>query len=140
MISICHNRQLVLYSYIRLWQYTNNHHYNKVSPMPHFNTDCKFEKGLLAQTELEDASRSLKAIAHPLRLQILCKLGTEEASVQEIVDSVGTSQSNISQHLGVMRDKGVLIARKVANRVFYRIGSESILRLVGSAKQNNTQH
>lgn len=108
--------------------------------MPHFNTDCKFEKGLLAQTELEDASRSLKAIAHPLRLQILCKLGTEEASVQEIVDSVGTSQSNISQHLGVMRDKGVLIARKVANRVFYRIGSESILRLVGSAKQNNTQH
>lgn len=102
--------------------------------MTHFNTDCKFEKGLLAQTELEDASRSLKAIAHPLRLQILCKLGTQEVSVQDIVESVGTSQSNISQHLGVMRDKGVLASRKEANKVFYRIESESILRLVGNAK------
>jgi len=100
----------------------------------HFNTDCKFEKGLLAKTELEDASRSLKAIAHPLRLQILCKLGVDEVSVQDIVKSVGTSQSNISQHLGVMRDKGVLASRKEANKVFYRIESESILRLVGNAK------
>ena len=102
--------------------------------MAHFNTDCKFKKGLLAQTELEDASRSLKAIAHPLRLQILCKLGVEEVSVQDIVESVGTSQSNISQHLGVMRDKGVLAARKEANKVYYRIESEPILRLVGNAK------
>lgn len=102
--------------------------------MAHFNTDCKFEKGLLAQTELEDASRSLKAIAHPLRLQILCKLGMEEVSVQDIVESVGTSQSNISQHLGVMRDKGVLATRKEANKVYYRIESEPILRLVGKSK------
>lgn len=102
--------------------------------MSHFNDDCKFDKGLLANIELEDASRSLKAIAHPLRLQILCKLGFQEVSVQDIVDSVGTSQSNISQHLSVMRDKGVLSSRKVANRVFYRIEDDAILRLVGTKR------
>ena len=105
--------------------------------MSHYIADCKFDEGLLANTKLEDASRSLKAIAHPLRLQILCKLGTEEVSVQDIVDSVGTSQSNISQHLGVMRDKGVLASRKVANRVFYRIEDDAILRLIGD---NKTSH
>ena len=48
------------------------------------------------QEDVETASRSLKAMSHPLRLMILCKLGESEFSVQDIVDNVGTSQSNIS--------------------------------------------
>lgn len=73
----------------------------------------------------------MKAIAHPLRLQILCVLGDQEISVQDIVDQVGTSQSNISQHLGILREKGVLATRKHANRVYYRIGDLRTLKLVG---------
>ena len=46
-------------------------------------------------------------MSHPLRLKILCILGDSEFSVQDIVDTVGTSQSNISQHLGILKDKGV---------------------------------
>ena len=42
------------------------------------------------QKDVETASRSLKAMSHPLRLMILCKLGEEEFSVQDIVDNVGT--------------------------------------------------
>ena len=60
------------------------------------------------QKDVETASRSLKAMSHPLRLMILCKLGEDEFSVQDIVDNVGTSQSNISQHLAILRDKGIL--------------------------------
>ncbi|PIV71847.1 MAG: ArsR family transcriptional regulator, partial [Rhodocyclales bacterium CG17_big_fil_post_rev_8_21_14_2_50_68_7] len=63
---------------------------------------------------IETAARALKAISHPLRLQILCMLGPGEACVQEIVEAVGTSQSNVSQHLAILRDKGVLVARKEA--------------------------
>ena len=48
---------------------------------------------------IEQASRAMKAMSHPLRLKILCVLGDREVSVQDIVESVGTSQSNISQHL-----------------------------------------
>ena len=61
------------------------------------------EQLLKKQEHIDMASRVLKAIAHPLRLKILCVLGSEELSVQEIVDCVGTSQSNISQHLAILR-------------------------------------
>ena len=82
------------------------------------------------QKDVETASRSLKAMSHPLRLMILCKLGEGEFSVQDIVDNVGTSQSNISQHLGILKDKGVLTTRKEANKVFYRVSDERTLKLL----------
>lgn len=80
--------------------------------------------------EIDRAARVLKAMAHPLRLKILCKLGECEASVQDIVAGVGTTQSNISQHLAIMRDKGVLMSRRSANRVYYRVGDPNLMRLV----------
>jgi len=80
--------------------------------------------------DIDRASRSLKAMSHPLRLKILCTLGDKEISVQDIVDKVGTSQSNISQHLAILRDKGILDSRKDANRVYYRVGDSRTLRLI----------
>jgi DNA-binding transcriptional ArsR family regulator len=80
--------------------------------------------------DIQQASQAIKAIAHPLRLKILCVLGDQEISVQDIVERVGTSQSNISQHLAILRDKGVLSTRKDANRVFYRVGDLRTLKLV----------
>ena len=81
--------------------------------------------------DIQQAAQAIKAIAHPLRLKILCVLGDQEVSVQDIVEQVGTSQSNISQHLAILRDKGVLATRKDANRVYYRIGDLRTLKLVG---------
>lgn len=80
--------------------------------------------------QIETAARALKAISHPLRLKILCVVGDEEVCVQDIVDAVGTSQSNISQHLGILRDKGVLQTRKDANRVYYRVADQRTLQLI----------
>lgn len=89
------------------------------------------EKKLIDRDEdILQASLAIKAIAHPLRLKILCVLGGDEISVQDIVDNVGTSQSNISQHLAILRDKGVLCTRKDANRVFYRVNDPRTLKLV----------
>jgi ArsR family transcriptional regulator len=87
--------------------------------------------GLITRDEdIERAARSLKAMAHPLRLKILCVLGDQEISVQDIVDRVGTTQSNISQHLAILRDKGILSTRKEANRVFYRVDDSRTLSLI----------
>ena len=83
------------------------------------------------EEDIQQAAQAIKAIAHPLRLKILCVLGDQEVSVQDIVEQVGTSQSNISQHLAILRDKGVLATRKDANRVYYRIGDLRTLKLVG---------
>ncbi len=85
--------------------------------------------------DIERASRSIKAMSHPLRLKILCALSNKEISVQDIVAMVGTSQSNISQHLAILRDKGILISRKDANRVFYRVGDARTLRLIGMMRE-----
>jgi len=93
--------------------------------------DFEGELALLEGDEdIDRASRSLKAMSHPLRLKILCTLGDQEVSVQDIVDQVGTSQSNISQHLAILRDKGILTSRKDANRVFYRVSDNRTLRLI----------
>ncbi|RMG31108.1 MAG: ArsR family transcriptional regulator [Gammaproteobacteria bacterium] len=93
------------------------------------------EELLCHEEDIERASRSLKAMSHPLRLKILCTLGDREVSVQEIVEQVGTSQSNISQHLAILRDKGILVSRKDANRVFYRVGDARTLALIGMMRE-----
>ncbi len=93
--------------------------------------DSPFLNLMDKQEHVELAARALKAIAHPLRLKILCVLGDQEVCVLDIVDRVGTSQSNISQHLAILREKGVLLTRKDANRVFYRVGDRRTLQLVG---------
>ena len=88
-------------------------------------------KGLIGHDEdIERAARSMKAMSHPLRLKILCILGKYELSVQDIVDQVGTSQSNISQHLAILRDKNIVSSRKDANRVYYRVSDSRTLHLI----------
>jgi DNA-binding transcriptional ArsR family regulator len=86
---------------------------------------------LVGRTEqIEQAALAMKSISHPLRLKILCVLGEQEVSVQDIVDAVGTTQSNVSQHLATMRSKGILQTRKDANRVYYRVSDQRTLDLV----------
>jgi ArsR family transcriptional regulator len=85
--------------------------------------------------EIEQAARAMKAISHPLRLRILCVLYSGEIAVQEIVEACGTTQSNISQHLGILRDKKILKSRKQANKVFYRIADPRTLALVSMMRQ-----
>ena len=84
---------------------------------------------------IKEASAAMQAMAHPLRLKILCLVGNQELSVLEIVDAVGTSQSNISQHLAVLRDTGVLKARKEANKVFYRINDPRVLEMIALTRR-----
>ncbi len=98
------------------------------------------ENLLASDDDIERASRSLKAMSHPLRLKILCTLGDQEVSVQDIVEQVGTSQSNISQHLAILRDKGILASRKDANRVFYRVSDFRTLQLIGMMRQVFCSH
>lgn len=79
-------------------------------------------------------ANALKAMAHPLRWKILCSLGKSELSVGEIVEKTGTSQSNISQHLEQLRNKNILVSRKEANRIYYRIRNDQLLELIGTMR------
>jgi DNA-binding transcriptional ArsR family regulator len=81
--------------------------------------------------DTELTANTIKAMAHPLRWKILCTLGEDEMSVGDIVEKTGTSQSNISQHLEQLRNKNILVSRKEANRIFYRIRNFKLLELIG---------
>ena len=91
---------------------------------------------LIGKSEnIREASAAMQAMAHPLRLKILCLVGNQELSVLEIVDAVGTTQSNISQHLAVLRDHGILKSRKEANKVFYRIEDPRVLKMISLTRE-----
>lgn len=92
------------------------------------------------ENDIAKATKCLKAMSHPLRLKILCILGHGPASVQEIVEQVGTTQSNVSQHLAILRDKGLLTFDKRANRVFYRIDDERTLKLIEMIRDVFCEH
>ena len=92
------------------------------------------------EEDFDRAAYSIKAMAHPLRLKILCHLGEGRSSVLEIVSACGTSQSNIFQHLGLLRDKGILGCKKEANKVFYFIQDARTMKLISLMREVFCNH
>ena len=91
---------------------------------------------LIGRSEnIRQASEAMQAMAHPLRLKILCLVGDQELSVLEIVEAVGTTQSNVSQHLAVLKGHGMLASRKAANKVYYRIGDPGVLKMIALTRE-----
>jgi DNA-binding transcriptional ArsR family regulator len=86
---------------------------------------------LIGKSEnIEQAAVAMQAMAHPMRIKILCMLSSGELPVQEIVDAVGTTQSNVSQHLGILKASGMISAKRDATRVLYRIADKRVLRMI----------
>ncbi|MBU0608241.1 MAG: metalloregulator ArsR/SmtB family transcription factor [Armatimonadetes bacterium] len=71
-----------------------------------------------------------RALAHPARLQILMKIVEGELCVQDLQDDLERNQPNISQHLTVLRDRGLVIAERKGKRVCYRPADERIVELI----------
>ncbi len=84
---------------------------------------------------LERAARCLKVLAHPIRLLIIHLLGEGELSVQDLEKAVGISQSSVSQHLGLLKDKEILESRRVAQQVFYRLRDPRLLQLTAITRE-----
>jgi DNA-binding transcriptional ArsR family regulator len=93
------------------------------------------EDDVPAEEDTTLTANALKAMAHPLRWRILCVLGDEEMPVNEIVEKIGTSQSNISQHLELLKRKNILVSRREANRVYYRIRNSQLLLLIDNMSE-----
>jgi ArsR family transcriptional regulator len=69
-----------------------------------------------------------KTFANPWRLRIVEALGEGEHTVSQIVEMLGVSKSNVSQHLGIMREKGVVEYRREGGHVYYRLSNPKILQ------------
>jgi len=78
----------------------------------------------------ENVAEVLKAMAHPVRLQIIELLEQKETCVGDIVDALGGKQAITSQQLNMMKDKGVLGCRRDGTKVFYRIENKDVIKLL----------
>ncbi len=67
-----------------------------------------------------------KTIAHPLRIAIIHYLKDGEKTVNDLTQTLGASQSNISQHLAIMRQRQIVKTRKDGSTVYYRVASPKI--------------
>lgn len=95
-----------------------------------FAPDIQVKDTHLAATDLsslqaraEQASALLKAMAHPDRLILLCRLSEGEFCVGELEDALSIRQPSLSQQLGILRQEGLVDARRQGKHVFYSLKS-----------------
>lgn len=67
------------------------------------------------------AAELLKALAHPARLMVMCRLVDGEASVGELQQQAGLSMSALSQHLAVLRELALVTTRRQSQTIFYSL-------------------
>jgi DNA-binding transcriptional ArsR family regulator len=83
----------------------------------------------LPEPVVELVARRFRVLAEPMRIRVLDLLRDGEATVAELTDSLGTSQQNVSKHLGVLHEAGILGRRKQGTHTLYAIADESVLGL-----------
>ncbi len=87
------------------------------------------ERNEIDDSALELIASRFRLLAEPMRLKILHALGDAEMSVGELVTATGANQANVSKHLAILLDAGVVSRRKEGLRANYRVSDESIFAL-----------
>jgi len=97
-------------------------------------TRTKAEQTREQQRRCEELARIFKAMSHPTRLAILRRAMGDGMCVGDLHECLGRSQPNISQHLAVLRDRGLVVPVRDGNRVCYRLADRRISDLLRSAE------
>lgn len=87
------------------------------------------------QSRAMRASGLLKAMSNPVRLLVLCQLAEGEKSVGELERVVDVSQSALSQHLGLLRQRGLVASRREAQTIFYSLDGPEAPALLSALYQ-----
>lgn len=72
-----------------------------------------------------------KTLGNAKRIEILNALQDSELTVGELADILGISPANVSQHLAVMRQKGILISRREGVNIYYKVSSPKVIQACG---------
>lgn len=78
---------------------------------------------------VELIARRFRVIGEPVRIRLLDHLRDGEQSVNELANRLDAGQQNVSKHLNVLADAGILAKRRDGNRVYYRIVDDGVLGL-----------
>lgn len=85
--------------------------------------------------QIEDIAGLLKTMSHPIRLKILCLLESSELTVGDLRNEVKTTNANVSQHLSILRNQGVITYRKEANFIYNKISDKRVLELTRTMRK-----
>ncbi len=80
----------------------------------------------------------LKVLAHPLRLQLIVMLQEKSATVKELWSSLGIPQTTVSQHLGILRSRGVVTGSRKGNTMHYTVTHPIATNLVKVLLKNSS--
>ncbi len=90
----------------------------------------------LTPQQLEKAANMLKAIAHPMRIAILSYLEEgKKLTVTEIHELLNIEQSTTSHHLGILKDKGVLLSKRDGKNTYYFLKHNNLRQIVDCVSQ-----
>lgn len=78
---------------------------------------------------LDSVSRYFRLLSEPMRLKIIRSICESEKSVSEIVEETGANQANVSRHLSLLFNAGVLSRRKEANFVLYSVSDQTLTEI-----------
>lgn len=98
---------------------------------------------MVDETSLDMISRRLKAMADASRLFLLHTLCEGEKNVTELVTETGFSQANVSKHLRVLREEGLVSTRRERKMIYYRLTSElprEICVLIGRSLEHQAHN
>ncbi len=84
---------------------------------------------------IDDIAKLLKTMSHPIRLKILCLLQDKEMTVGDIHKEVQTTNANVSQHLSILRNQGIISYRKDANFIYNRISEGRVTELIKTMRE-----
>lgn len=79
--------------------------------------------------QADGMARTLRTMANPARLVMLCRMSAGEASVGELVDVTGLAQSAVSQHLALLREAGAVSVRADQQSRLYSIADPQVQRI-----------
>ncbi|WP_017659350.1 ArsR/SmtB family transcription factor [Baaleninema simplex] len=91
----------------------------------------------LPEADLEWLANRFKILSEPTRLQILAAICQQERKVCEICDRTGLSQANVSKHLRLLKDAGVVACRREGVSRYYRLVDRDLLDLCTKARCRN---
>jgi ArsR family transcriptional regulator len=80
--------------------------------------------------DYDEGALILKALSHPTRLRIISLIREQKPCVRGIEEALGLAQPNISQHLSLLRNIGIVEAERAGNQVCYRIKNPVVLKLL----------
>lgn len=84
--------------------------------------------------EILNTAAALKVLGHPFRLEIVRSLQEGPKSAGELEQIVGSTQSNVSQHLAVLRKSGIVAASREKNHIYYTAVNWRIFKLLALAR------